>query len=204
MHTNQCPYIDKPEAYPTKLEVILKPLITPIDSRPLFLIGYRGVGKTTIARLLAAQLHWPAVDADDEIELLAGKTIREVFVDLGEHTFRDLEAEIVSKLVRRSNVVVALGGGAILRQQNRQLIAQSGRTIWLRAAPETIWQRMQGDASTVERRPNLTTAGGYEEVCRLVHSREAIYRQCADWSVDTEGSTPEFVATAILQWLNGT
>jgi shikimate kinase len=85
----------------------------------LALIGYRGTGKTTVARLLAARLGWQWFDADVELERQAGKTIKQIFAEGGEAAFRDWEEKIVAQLTAQSNLVIALGGGAILRPQSR-------------------------------------------------------------------------------------
>lgn len=164
----------------------------------LFLIGYRGTGKSTVGRLLAQRLGWPFVDSDDEIERRAGMTIAEIFVSEGESGFRDREADVVIDLAARSHCVVALGGGSVLREENRSAIA-GGRTIWLQAAPETIYQRVHADQSTARRRPNLTTAGGLDEILEILQQREPIYKSCADVIIDTEAKPPEQVADEIIQ-----
>src|SRR5687767_5496661 len=125
----------------------------------IFLIGYRGTGKSTVARLLALRLGCEWIDADVEIELRAGKSIAAIFADDGEPVFRDLESEVVADLARRPNAVVALGGGAVLREENRRAIT-GGVSIWLKASVATILGRLASDATTGDRRPNLTTQGG--------------------------------------------
>ena len=87
---------------------------------PIFLIGYRGTGKTSVARELAGQLGYDWVDADDVVEQQAGKTIAAIFADEGEAAFRDWEARVVAALSRKRRTVVALGGGAVLREENRR------------------------------------------------------------------------------------
>ena len=88
----------------------------------LSLIGYRGVGKTTIAALLAEHLGWPWLDADQELERRAGRTIADIFAADGEEAFRDLETEIAADLSQRTKTVLAWGGGVILREENRRCI----------------------------------------------------------------------------------
>jgi shikimate kinase len=164
----------------------------------LVLIGYRGTGKTTVARLVAERLNWPACDSDEQIEELAGKSIAEIFRADGEEAFRALEAQAVETLSKRDCCVVALGGGAVLRAENRQAIARQGKVVWLAASPETLWQRIQADDNTAARRPNLTAAGGISEIIATLALRDPIYRQCADLEVDTTDKTPCQVADAIL------
>ena len=163
----------------------------------VFLIGYRGTGKSSVARLLALRLGCEWVDADVEIELRAGKSIAAIFADNGEPAFRDLECQVVAELARRQNTVVALGGGAVLREENRRGIA-AGTVVWLKASAETILARLAVDPATSARRPNLTTQGGKPEILKLLAEREPIYRQCADFEVDTEHKDPAAIADEIV------
>jgi shikimate kinase len=166
----------------------------------VFLIGYRGTGKSTVARLLAMRLGYEWMDADVEIELLAGKSIAAIFADEGEPVFREMESQVVAELARRENIVIALGGGAVLRAENRRAIA-AGTVIWLKASVETILERLAGDPATLDRRPNLTTQGGRDEVLKLLAEREPIYRVCANFEVDTDNKDPFDIADEILAHL---
>lgn len=162
------------------------------------LIGYRGSGKTTIAEQLAAALGWAWIDADVEVENRAGKTIAAIFADEGEPVFRDLESIVIGELCQREGVVVALGGGAVLRESNRPAIARCGAVVWLQASPETIYRRLGADPLTAQRRPNLTNADPRNEIDRLLAERTPIYRACATLEVDTEGKGPAQIAGEIL------
>ncbi len=164
----------------------------------LVLIGYRGTGKSQVARLLAERTGWPWLDTDDQIETLAGKSIAQIFSQEGEEAFRDWEARVVADLATRRHFVLALGGGAVMRTENREAIATQGRVVWLTASPETIWRRIRTDAATAGRRPNLTAAGGISEIVATLRAREPIYRQSAHLVIDTEAKTPADVADAIL------
>ncbi len=167
----------------------------------LYLIGYRGSGKTTVAAELARLLGWKWLDADVEIERRAGKTIKEIFADSGEQTFRDLEVAVIANVAKLTNHVIALGGGAIMREESRQAIGGSGKTVWLDAAPEIIFQRISGDPSTAERRPNLTVEGGLAEVERLLALRSPVYAACADLTLAATDATPAELAMQIADWL---
>ncbi len=169
-----------------------------MSNSPLALIGYRGTGKTTVAQCLARRLSYDWVDADVELELRAGKSIAAIFSDSGEQAFRDLEAEIVAELCQRTNTVLALGGGAILRESNRASIARCSPVVWLHASAEVIAARILGDPTTAQRRPNLTNRGGQHEIEQLLLEREPIYRACATLEVDTEDKDPAEIADEIV------
>jgi len=162
----------------------------------LFLIGYRGTGKSTVGQLLAAALEWDFVDADMVVEQTARMTIADLFATEGEQSFRDRESAVLVSLPSR--LVLATGGGVVLRLDNRLLLQSSGYVAWLTASPETIWRRLQADPTTTTRRPALTT-GGFAEVVNLLAVREPLYREVADGEFPTEGRSPEQVAAAILE-----
>ena len=164
---------------------------------PIFLIGYRGTGKTSVARELATLLNWDWIDVDDVIEREAGKTIAEIFAGDGEAVFRELEAYTVAGLSRERRMVVALGGGAVMREQNRDAITAAGPVVWLTAGVDTILERVAADPTTASRRPDLTT-GGRAEIEALLAARTPLYRECARLVVDTEGKTPAQVAAEIV------
>ena len=168
------------------------------------LIGYRGTGKTAVARQLARSLGWDWIDADVEVELAAGKSIAAIFADDGEPAFRDLEAAMLADLIQRDHSILALGGGVLLRPANRTLVRQAGRVVWLTATPETIAARLATDATPASRRPNLTAAGGLDEIRRLLDERSPLYRQCCDLEIDTEAKAPADVAAEILEELSST
>jgi shikimate kinase len=162
----------------------------------IFLIGYRGTGKSTVARLLAGRLGWDWLDADAVLEERAGRTIREVFAEEGEAGFRRRESAVLGDLCRCQRHVIATGGGVVLSPDNRARLRAAGRVVWLTADAETIWRRLQADASTAERRPPLTV-GGLAEVHELLRLREPHYRACADHCIDTPGRSPEEVAERV-------
>src|SRR5689334_1819052 len=110
-----------------------------IPSRIVF-VGYRGTGKTTVGRLLAARLGWTFADSDDLIESATGRSIAEIFATEGETSFRQHEAAALQELSKRDLIVIATGGGAVLRSDNRELLRTAGFIAWLTARPETIWE----------------------------------------------------------------
>jgi shikimate kinase len=169
-----------------------------VDLLSIALIGYRGTGKTTVAKRIAERLSWDWVDADAEVELLAGKSIAAIFNDEGEPAFRRLEGSVVEDQCSRERVVLGLGGGAVLSEQNREQIARCGAVVWLQASAESIAKRLEADPTTPERRPNLTNADPRTEIDRLLAERTPIYRACATLEVDTEGKAPEDIADEIV------
>ncbi|HEX4142144.1 MAG TPA: shikimate kinase [Pirellulales bacterium] len=176
-------------------------MLPPQDN--LFLIGYRGTGKSTVGRRVAEQLGRPFFDSDVEIEHRQGRSIAEIFAGEGELRFRELEAAVLDELSRGSGSVLALGGGIVMRPGNRAKLKTRGRTAWLVARPATLWQRIVDDQATGHRRPNLTAAGGLAEVVEVLARRLPVYRECADWVVDTEGKTADDVAGEIVALVRG-
>ncbi len=167
----------------------------------LMLVGYRGTGKSTVARCLAAELHWHWLDADIVLEQRQGKTIAEIFASQGEAAFRDYESHILQELVRMKDHVIATGGGVVLRESNRQALAKAGHVVWLTARPATIDQRISADVTSASRRPALTSADSREEIKQLLAVRTPLYRSVADFTVATDERTPAQITAEILAWL---
>ena len=119
----------------------------------------------------------------------------------GEGVFRDLEQAVVADLATRDQLVIAFGGGAVLREANRSAIAGSGLTVWLQASPETLLARISADPTTAERRPNLTAQGGLAEIERVLAERTPLYAECAQRTLLTEGKSPQQLAEQIAAWM---
>jgi shikimate kinase len=165
------------------------------------LIGYRGSGKSSVAAPLAARLGWDWTDADALIEQRAGKTIREMFATDGEPYFRALERQAMADLLARERLIIAAGGGAVLDPQTRARIRAAGPAVWLHAPAAMLAARIAGDASTAERRPQLTSRGSLEEVAEVLARREPLYRECASLAVDTTALTiPEIVERIVAAY----
>ena len=151
--------------------------------RHVVLVGPMGVGKTTVGRRLARELQRPFADADEQLELRAGRTIPAIFRDDGEPAFRRLEAAVLADLLGRSDpLVVAAGGGVVTQAENRALLGRRAFVVWLRASPAFL-------AAHADRthRPLLTgdpdPAAALE---RLVATRAPLYEEVADVTVDVE------------------
>jgi shikimate kinase len=164
------------------------------------LVGYRGAGKSTVARLLAERLGWEWMDTDEAIEARRGKAIREIFALEGEHVFRTAESELLAEICRLERHVVATGGGMALAECNRNLMRAAGRIVWLQADAATLWKRLQSDPTTAERRPPLA-GGGLMEVNQVLQAREPLYRDCAHYSVSTADRTPMEAVEDVLAYL---
>jgi shikimate kinase len=166
------------------------------------LIGYRGSGKTTNGKRLADQLWQPFVDTDELIVRKAGKTIREIFDQQGEQAFRDLESEIVREAMLLQEQVISLGGGALLREENRAAIKASGhKVIYLKCDPQELHKRISADPQSSATRPNLTAAGGLEEVKHLLEVREPTYRAAMTAELDVTHLSPAEAVVYIVRLL---
>ena len=156
------------------------------------LIGYRGSGKSTIGQKLADHLWQKFVDTDQLITKRAGKTIAEIFQQDGEAKFREMEAEVVKEVAQLQEHVIALGGGAPLREENRRTIKDAGhRVIYLKCEPAELLKRIQNDPDTASTRPDLTALGGGEaEITKVLTDREPIYRQMADAELEVTYLNP--------------
>ena len=165
------------------------------------LIGYRGTGKTTIGVMLAERLGWRCVDTDVRVEEIVGMSIRQLFDACGEPEFRKYETQVIRDLVRQHKLVLALGGGAILAEENRLMLRVSGPVIWLTASPEELQRRIEGDGRSFQQRPNLTAQGGLAEIQQVLEKRQPLYAECADLTIDTMQKKPAEIVDEILSQL---
>lgn len=160
----------------------------------LYLCGFMGAGKSTVGPRLAARLGWSFVDTDRAIEIRAGQTIPELFARSGEGAFRALEKELVDSVSLGQGQVIALGGGTLLDDRNRETVLASGRLVHLKARRETILSRIEGGNG----RPLLSGADLPSLVDRLSRERESLY-SCASCSVDTDDLSPDAIVERILE-----
>jgi shikimate kinase len=152
----------------------------------ILLLGYRGSGKTTIGRRLADRLWQPFVDTDQMIVQSTGLPIRDIFQQFGEDRFRELETAAIAEALLKADSVIALGGGAVVREENRARIIASGhKRIYLRCDPQVLLQRIKSDAATALTRPSLTPlGGGIDEIRALLREREPLYQQVMTAELD--------------------
>jgi shikimate kinase len=168
----------------------------------IVLIGYRGSGKTTVGQKLADRLWQDLVDTDKLVVKNAGKSIKEIFEQEGEAHFRELESAVVKEVVQKPECVISLGGGAVLREDNREAIRASGhKVIYLKCEPETLHTRIEADAATSLTRPNLTQFQGLEEIEKVSAEREPIYRAMMTAELDVTNLSPEEAVVYIVRLL---
>jgi shikimate kinase len=161
------------------------------------LVGLRCSGKTTVGRLVARELGWDFADADEEVVLREGRSIREIFDSEGEGAFRAIERAVVADLCRRERVVIALGGGAVLDPENVRAMRQGALVAHLDAPPEVLWERMSRDPKTGAQRPGLTSLEGLEEMRLVAAKRKALYESARHMVVDAGGVSAEEAARLI-------
>lgn len=159
----------------------------------IFLIGFMGCGKSTIARALSERLDVEQVEMDELIVEEQGMPITEIFEKYGEEHFRDIETDLVRRLQEKDGVVVSCGGGAILREVNRSMMKQSGVIVLLTAKPETILERVKNSTN----RPVLNGNMNVEYITQLMERRRACYEDAADITVVTDGKSLEVICKEI-------
>jgi shikimate kinase len=163
----------------------------------LILVGPMGAGKSTIGRLLAKDLHLPFRDSDKEIELRTGADIPWIFDVEGEQGFRDREQAVIADLAQLDGVVLATGGGAVMRADNRQALRQGGRVVYLHASVEQQLGRTAKDRN----RPLLRGPDPEKVLRELIAVRDPLYREIADIVIETDERPPRMVVQEILERL---
>ncbi len=151
------------------------------------LIGFMGVGKTSLGKLLASKLGRPFIDLDEKIEHDIGITIPEIFANHGEKYFRELESAAVKEIVSRRNIVIATGGGTVGNAENLRMLKESSFMVCLTTAPEEIFRRTERKGE----RPVLDGGGEkrLETIKKLLAERQPFYSQ-ADFEIDTTDWSP--------------
>lgn len=144
------------------------------------LVGLPGSGKSTVGRQLARRLHLGFADSDHVIEQRIGCSIRTFFEREGEERFRDIEAEVIDELTRTGGVL-STGGGAVLRQANREHLHQRGQVIYLKSTPEELMRRLRHDTQ----RPLLQVQDPLQRLRDLYAQRDPLYRETAHFVIDT-------------------
>ncbi|NNE90591.1 MAG: shikimate kinase [Verrucomicrobiales bacterium] len=154
-----------------------------------------GTGKSTIGKFSARSLGFRYVDTDDVIVDLAGMSIPEIFQNQGEEAFRDIEIEAVQKVAKSNNQVIATGGGIVTREANRKILKRCGYVIWLKADPESIFERVSRNRN----RPLLQTENPLATIRELLAEREELYRETADFEVNTSELTVDEIVHGVTE-----
>ena len=174
----------------------LEGLRTALGSRALVMVGLMGCGKSAVGRRLAAKLALPFVDADEEIEKAAGKSINDIFAEHGETHFRERECKVIARLLGQGPQVLATGGGAFINPETRANIRSHGISIWLKAELPVLMKRV-GKRDT---RPLLKTGDPEATMRQLIESRYPIYAE-ADLIVESRDVAHEVMVSDVIQAL---
>ncbi len=162
------------------------------------LIGFMGVGKTAVGKVLAEKLGRSFVELDLLIEQKAGKSIPDIFQQDGETVFRELEIEVTKEVSKDENLVIACGGGIVLNKINIDRLRQQSRIVYLTAPPEVILKRVSGEAGE---RPLLKTVGRDLNIRELLGFRKPFYERAADIIINTSKLDIDSVAEQIISKL---
>lgn len=166
----------------------------------VFLIGPMGAGKSTVGRALANALNVDFYDSDEVLESRSGADISWIFDIEGEAGFRRREQQIIEELTQKNNIVLATGGGAILKPENRTVLAARGFVVYLRISLSQQLQRTRYDS----KRPLLRQADDVEAILtKLWQERSPIYEELADLCLDTDGLSAKVVVKKIIKHLKG-
>ena len=168
-----------------------------MQTRNYILVGPMGAGKSTIGRLLAKELGLPFKDSDKEIEDRTGASIPLIFDVEGELGFRDREQAVIEELCQQQGLVLATGGGAILRAENRKAMHDNATIIYLHASVEHQLARTARDRN----RPLLQTANPEQVLTELLAIRDPLYREIATLIIETDTRPPRMVVQEIMRFL---
>lgn len=162
----------------------------------IVLTGFMGTGKTVVGRELSHILGWKIIDVDDEIVKAQAMTINKIFSKFGEPRFRDIETEMIRKVAGNRNVIISTGGGAVLRQENMDILRENGVIVCLWAGPEAILRR----TGSSDERPLLQVEDPLKKIKELLEYRRPFYEK-ADIVIDTGEKTPFHIAKEILEMM---
>ena len=175
------------------MESIDNPRLPVTDGGNIILVGLMGCGKTSVGKVLARLLDKTFVDSDHEIERLTGVRIPVIFEIEGEAGFRTREHKMIAQLVKQNNLLLATGGGAILSQENRDLLKANGTVIYLRAPVKSLLKRTQRDRN----RPLLRVPDPAAKLTELYELRDPLYREVAHLTFDTSNQSVRTLAGQI-------
>ncbi len=164
-----------------------------------YLIGSRGVGKTSVGRLLARRLDVDFIDTDELVQQQSGMTIAELVGQQGWPAFRAIEQDVLWRCSRLDRVVVATGGGAVLHSEVWRQIKERALVIWLTAPIETVLQRIDADPGSASLRPPLTNGDQFREYEAVLQEREPLYRRLADRTIAAGSLDSDRIVADIIE-----
>jgi len=179
-----------------------KRILSGLRGRSLVFLGMMGCGKSAIGKMVSRKLALPFMDADSEIEEAAGRSVADIFHEYGEAEFRDLEMRVIRRILENGPVALALGGGAFMRDETRQIVAQNAVSIWLKADLEVLVERVKRKP---DKRPLLAKGNVSTLLSDLLAEREPVYAQADIHAVSQAGvrsKTRENVLTALSDYFN--
>lgn len=161
----------------------------------VFLIGFMGSGKSTVASCLARNYGMKMIDMDQLIVEREGMSIPDIFAQKGEQYFRDVETNLLIEIQGEQNKVVSCGGGVVLREENIQAMKKCGQVVLLNAKPETILERVKDD----DNRPLLRGNKNVQFIRDMMETRYPKYERAADFVVDTDGKSADIICKEIIE-----
>lgn len=161
----------------------------------LFLIGFMGCGKSTVAKALSEMYGMTVIEMDQEIETAEGMAISEIFASKGEAYFREKESELIRRIETTDNQVVSCGGGVVLRCENVERMKASGKVVYLTAKAETILKRVAGDST----RPLLKNKKDVILIQEMMNARLGKYEAAADYNISTDDKDVKEICSEIYE-----
>ena len=161
----------------------------------IFLIGFMGSGKSTVAKYLSSAYQMKQIEMDEQIEKDEGRSISSIFEKEGEEYFRTLETELLKSLDPRETFVVSCGGGVAVKEENVREMKEKGRIILLSAQPETVYVRVKNSHN----RPLLEGNMNVSYIKELMDKRQKLYERAADFQVKTDGRTAKDIGEEIIK-----
>jgi len=180
-------------------EIYKSMMLEVVGASNIVLEGFMGSGKSTVSELLSEELMLELIDTDEVIEDTEGRTINEIFETEGEASFREMETDLLEAIDSDHwrEFVISLGGGMPVKEENRELLRKIGKVVYLRAKPETIFERVKDD----DKRPLLKTEDPLAKIEELLEKRAAFYEDVADMIIDTDGKSPLEITKEIIDKL---
>ena len=180
-------------------EIYKSMMLEVVGASNIVLEGFMGSGKSTVSELLSEKLMLELIDTDEVIEDTEGRTINEIFETEGEASFREMETDLLEAIDSDHwrEFVISLGGGMPVKEENRELLRKIGKVVYLRAKPETIFERVKDD----DKRPLLKTEDPLAKIEELLEKRASFYEDVADVIIDTDGKAPLEITKEIIDKL---